>query len=87
MTFVQDHAEKILEDEARRYLELKQHFGPEHIPRQKQYLIQVPLTPDILNRIYDNKPPIKTDAVWSLTTTLYIGLDLSLFFIYQFAIV
>jgi hypothetical protein len=65
---IRERAEKILDNEVRRYVELKQHFGSEHIPTQKQYLIQIPVTPEILNRLYDNKPPIITDAVWSITT-------------------
>ena len=65
---IKQRAEKILREEMRRCQELRTYFGSEHIPKQKQYLIQVPLTPEILDELYDNNPPIMTDAAWSITT-------------------
>ncbi len=58
-------AREYLKKEAGRYQQLKKYFGAEHVPSQKEFLVKVPITEDILNALYDGKPPATTNEVWS----------------------
>lgn len=50
---VQDY----LEGHRKRYARLTEHFGKEHVLGQKEFLLKVPVTPDILNELYGGQPP------------------------------
>ncbi len=65
---IEELAKLFLEKEVRRHQQLKKYFGSIHVPNQKQYLIQVPVTPEILNKIYDNNPPVGVEKSWSVMT-------------------
>ena len=62
----QSKAQDYLETERSRYQTIRQHFGSEHVPNQKEFLIKVPITEDIIRSFYDGQLPANTDEVWSI---------------------
>ncbi len=61
-------SQELLKRETDKYWQLKKYFGGEHVPNQRQYLIEVPVSPLILNQIYANNPPVSVDKAWSVMT-------------------
>ncbi len=59
-------AREYLKREAARYQLLKKYFGAGHVPSQKESLIEVPITQEILNALYENNPPATTNKAWSI---------------------
>jgi hypothetical protein len=46
-----------LQDRRRRFSRMRSTFGEEHVLAQKQYLMQVPVTPELVDRLHGGKPP------------------------------
>jgi len=63
---IEPRACEYLKEEAGRYQQLKKYFGAEHVPSQKEFLVKIPITEDILNALYDGKTPATTNEVWSV---------------------
>lgn len=59
-------AREHLKKEAARYQVLKNYFGAAHVPNQKEFLVKIPITQEILNAIYDGNPPATTKEAWSV---------------------
>jgi hypothetical protein len=59
-------ARDYLKAETARYQLIKNHFGFDHVPNQKEFLVKVPITQEILNSLYDGNPPATTGEVWSV---------------------
>jgi len=59
-------AREYLKEETVRYQLLKRYFGAEHVPSQKEFLIKVPITQEILNAFYEGSPPATTNEVWGI---------------------
>ncbi len=55
-----------LKEEVARYQQLKKYFGADHVPSQKEFLAQIPITENILNALYEGNPPATTNEVWSV---------------------
>lgn len=55
-----------LKAEAERYQQLKKHFGSEHVPSQKEFLLKVPVTEKVMEELYEGKSPPKTNEAWSI---------------------
>lgn len=65
-TEIEPRAREYLRDEAGRYQQLKKYFGSEHVPSQKEFLVKVPITENILRAIYEGEPPAVTNEAWSV---------------------
>lgn len=63
---IEPRAREYLKEEAGRYQQLKKYFGAEHVPSQKEFLVKIPITEDILKALYDGNPPTTTNEVWSV---------------------
>lgn len=63
---IEPRAREYLKEEAERYQQLKKYFGSEHVPSQKEFLVKVPITENILREIYEGEPPATTNEVWSI---------------------
>ncbi len=57
-----------LRNEAARYNQLKQYFGPEHVVTQREYVMKIPVTEDILRFIFNGNPPGKVSEVFTIVT-------------------
>jgi len=63
---IQSQADSLLETERNRYQKLREHFGREHVPSQRKYLLKVPITEDIVRSFYDGQLPVSPVEVWSV---------------------
>lgn len=63
---IEPRAREYLKEEAERYQQLKKYFGSDHVPSQKEFLLKVPITENILREIYEGNPPAITSQVWSI---------------------
>ncbi len=63
---VKGFAENFLAQERRRHQELTKYFGVAHVPRQRSMLVQVPVTPEILEEVYQGPAPATLDQAWTL---------------------
>lgn len=63
---IEPRAREYLKEEAERYQQLKKYFGSDHVPSQKEFLVKVPITENILREIYEGNPPATTNEVWSI---------------------
>jgi hypothetical protein len=60
-----------LQDRRRRFSRMQTVFGGEHVLAQKQYLMQVPVTPELVDRLHGGKPPAGAKdmkEVWTVVT-------------------
>jgi hypothetical protein len=65
-TELEPRAREYLDKESERYRQLKRYFGSDHVPNQREFLLKVPVTENILRELYDGNPPAVTDEVWSI---------------------
>lgn len=63
---LESRASEYLKEETARYQLLKNYFGADHVPSQKEFLVKVPITQEILNALYEGNPPATTNEVWSV---------------------
>ena len=49
-----------------KYQQLKKYFGNEHVLPQKEFLLKVPVPPNVLRLLYDEKPPLQGTETWSV---------------------
>jgi len=63
---LESRAREYLKEETARYQLLKKYFGADHVPSQKEFLVKVPITQEILNALYEGSPPATTNEAWSV---------------------
>lgn len=63
---IEPRAREYLKEEAARYQQLKKYFGADHVPSQKEFLVKIPVTENILNALYEGNPPATTNEAWSV---------------------
>lgn len=63
---LESRARDYLKEETARYQLLKKYFGADHVPSQKEFLVKVPITQEILNALYEGNPPATTTEAWSV---------------------
>jgi hypothetical protein len=61
-----------LQDRRRRFSRLRSAFGDDHVLAQKQYLMQVPVTPELVDRLHDGKPPAGAEEMKEVWTVVAI---------------
>ena len=54
---IAEKLEEMLAHQRKRYAVLRGHYGPEHTLGLKQFLLKVPVTPDIIRAIHHDDPP------------------------------
>lgn len=59
-------AEVFLQEEDRRYKQLRESFGKEHTLAQKKYRLKVPVTPQILDEIFEGHSPAIITEAWAV---------------------
>jgi hypothetical protein len=59
-------AEEYIKKEAARFEQLRSYFGKEHVLAQKKALVKVPVTPAILDELFDHNVPVATDEAWAV---------------------
>lgn len=59
---VLEDAQTYLDDHRKRYARMTAHFGKEHVLGQKEFLLKVPVTQDIMNELYGGEPPKGSDV-------------------------
>lgn len=57
-----------LSEDAERFQKMRDHYGDQHVLNQKQFLVKLPVTPEILTQIYKGKPPVETNEAWGIVT-------------------
>jgi len=65
---IHERSADYLRKEAARYNQLKKYFGPEHVIIQREYVMKIPMTEDILRFIFDGNPPGKVSEVFTIVT-------------------
>jgi hypothetical protein len=66
---LEPHVREYLVQEDARYRQLKKYFGAAHVPDQKEFLMKIPVTKNILRALYNNgSPPFATNEAWSVVT-------------------
>src|SRR3989338_3476455 len=57
---LEQHAREYLKQQTGRYQQLKKYFGADHVPSQKEFLVKIPITQNILTALYDGNPHAAT---------------------------
>ncbi len=57
-------ANEDLRKDVERYQQLKKYFGSDHVLNQRKFLVKIPVTEGILNRLYDGKTPVTGNEAW-----------------------